>query len=480
MLRLHAENLAHGARKAAPWSRTASVAPRGLGSSRAVRSPPVPIYPQTMLELIDGRDQGAPVYIPRPAPAGRAADPVADVEAIVADVRLRGDAALLALTERFDHARLTSETLRVEPGLIKRATELVRPELIDALEALAGRLGRTCERQLPSGWSERSDTQLVGELMRPFRRVGIYAPGGRAAYPSSVIMAAVPARVAGVETLALCSPPNGRGEIAEAVLAACSVAGIEEVYRMGGAQAIAAFAYGTETVRPVEKIVGPGNTYVTLAKRQVRGWVGVDAEAGPTELVVIADDTAAPEVVAADLVAQAEHGPLGSHVLITWTMEIAEAVMVQLELAVARHERSEDVENALIEGGRAVLVRDLPHAMDTANAFAPEHLQLMFAGAPEALGDVRNAGAVFIGPGSPVPVGDYAGGTNHILPTGGSARWSSGLGAQDFVKRIYFSATQPGALEDLAAHIDALAEAEGLPGHARAVRARLGGPGALL
>lgn len=426
-----------------------------------------------MLELIDGRDQGAPIHIARPAPAGRAADPEADVRAIVEDVRGRGDAAVLTLTERFDHARLAPERLRVEPEVIERAVKLVRPELIDALKALDTRLNRTCERQLPSGWMERSGSELVGELIRPFRRVGIYTPGGRAAYPSSVIMAAVPARVARVGALALCSPPDARGEIAEAVLAACSVAGIDEVYRMGGAQAIAAFAYGTETVRPVEKIVGPGNTYVTLAKRQVRGWVGVDAEAGPTELVVIADGTAAPEVVAADLVAQAEHGPLGTHVLITWEPEVAEAVMTHLELAVTRHERSEDVENTLTEGGRAVLVRDLAHAMDTANAFAPEHLQLMFAGALEALDAVRNAGAVFVGPNSPVPVGDYAGGTNHILPTGGSARWSSGLGAQDFIKRIYVSGVEPEALAQLAPHIDALAEAEGLPGHARAVRVRL-------
>lgn len=433
-----------------------------------------------MLELLDGRDQGAPVHIARPTPAGRAAGPDADVKTIVDDVRLRGDAAVLALTERFDHARLTPEKLRVEPEVIAHAVKLVRPELIDALKSLDARLSRTCERQLPSGWMERSGSELVGELIRPFRRVGIYTPGGRAAYPSSVVMAAVPARVAGVGTVALCSPPDGRGEIAEAVLAACSVAGIDEVYRMGGAQAIAAFAYGTETVRPVEKIVGPGNTYVTLAKRRVRGWVGVDAEAGPTELVVIADGTAAPEVAAADLVAQAEHGPLGAHVLITWEPEVAEAVMTHLELAVARHERSEDVENALIEGGRAVLVRDLAHAMDTANAFAPEHLQLMFAGALDALDGVRNAGAVFVGPNSPVPVGDYAGGTNHILPTGGSARWSSGLGAQDFVKRIYVSGVEPQALAQLAPHIDALAEAEGLPGHARAVRARLGSGKGLL
>jgi histidinol dehydrogenase len=426
-----------------------------------------------MLEIIDARDQRGPVHVPRPKPVGPEGDPTKTVDEIIDDVRLRGDAALLDHTQRLDRARLTAEDLRVDDTTIEKARSLVRPEVIDALEVMAARLRRTCERQLPETWLEREDDELVGELIRPLRRVGIYAPGGRATYPSTVVMAAVPAQVAGVEGIALCSPPSPGGEIAEAVLAAAAVIGVDEVYRMGGAQAIAAFAYGTDSVRPVEKIVGPGNIYVTLAKRSVRGWVGTDSDAGPTEIAIVADDTASPDVLAADIVAQAEHGPLGAHVLITPSAELAERVNAALEIEVARHERPEDVENALIEGGCTVVVRDLSQAIDTANAFAPEHLELVCAGALDLLDEVRNAGAVFVGASSPVSMGDYVAGTNHILPSGGAARWSSGLGVGDFVKRIYVSGLEPSALERLAPHVDALAEAEGLPAHARAVWARL-------
>jgi histidinol dehydrogenase len=427
-----------------------------------------------MLEMIDGRDQATPVYIPRPRPAARGRGPEDAVRAIVDEVRLKGDGALLHYTESFDKVRLRPEEIRVDPAAIARARSLVRPELIDALEVMAERVRRTCERQVQESWLEQRGDEMLGELIRPLRRAGAYVPGGRAAYPSTVIMASVPARVAGVEGIAVCSPPGPGGDIPEVVLAACAVAGVTEIYRMGGAQAIAALAYGTSSVRPVEKIVGPGNVYVTLAKRAVAGWVGVDSEAGPTEIAIVADDTAAPDVLAADLVAQAEHGPLGTHALITWVPELANKVVDLIEAEVALHERPDDVENALIEGGRAVLVRDRRHAIETANAFAPEHLQLVFAGALDVLDDIRNAGAVFVGSMSPVSAGDYVAGTNHILPSGGTARFSSGLGVQDFVKRIYVCGLEGAALERLAPHVDALAEAEGLHAHGRAVDVRLG------
>lgn len=426
-----------------------------------------------MLELIDGRDQMTPVHVSRPRPAPTKDSPQERVKEAVAAVRLGGDSALLDLTDRLDGVRLDAGALRVNEETINKSRALVRPELIDAFEVMSERLRSTCERQRPESWFDDRADERVGELIRPLRRVGVYVPGGSPAYPSSVIMAAVPARVAGVESVAVASPPNGSGEIGEPVLAACAVAGVTEVYRMGGAQAIAALAYGTETVRPVEKIVGSGDLFVALAKREVRGWVGVDTEAGPTEIVVIADESSDPQVIAADLVAHAEHGPHGTHVLITWAADLAERVMAALELLVVSHPRGEDVENALTEGGRAVLVRDLAHAMDTANAFAPEHLELCFDGAEDALDLVRNAGAVFVGPWSPVSVGDYVAGTNNVLPTGGAARWGSGLGVVDFVKRIYVSELQTTALARLAPHIDALAEAEGLPAHASAVRMRL-------
>lgn len=426
-----------------------------------------------MLELIDARDAQAPVHISRPRPVGRARDPMDAVVEIVEAVRARGDEALIELTERFDGARLTSETLRVPEAEIRKAVDLVRPELIDALEVMAERLRTTCERQRPEPWLDRREDEFVGELIRPLRRVGVYAPGGRATYPSSVIMAAVPAGVAGVGAIAVATPPDGGGRLPEPVLAACAVAGVTEVYRMGGAQAVAAFAYGTETVRPVDKIVGPGNIYVTLAKRAVQGWVGTDSEAGPTELLVLADETADPEAVALDLIAQAEHGPNGSHVLVTWAPDLARQVSERLELMVSMHPRAEDVENALIEGGRAVLVRDAEQGIETSNAFAPEHLQMSFAGAEERLDAISSAGSVFVGTTSPVPVGDYVGGTNHVLPSGGTARWASGLGVNDFLKRIYVSGYEPSALARLVPHVEALAEAEGLPTHADAVNVRL-------
>ena len=430
-----------------------------------------------MLEVIDGRDQMTPPHIPRPRPAGDAKGrPEDSVKTIVNDVRMNGDDALIEHTARLDNVRLTPDRLKVDPEAIAKSRSLVRPELIDALEVMTERLRTTCERQLPEPWMDRREDEFVGELIRPIRRVGVYVPGGRASYPSSVIMAATPARVAGVEGIAVCSPPGPGGEIADAVLAACSVAGIDEVYRMGGAQAIAAFAYGTQSVRPVEKIVGPGNVYVTAAKRMVSGWVGTDTQAGPTEIAIVADGGADARVIASDLVAQAEHGPLGAHVLITWSPELAERVSSALELQVGSHERPEDVENALIEGGVAVLVRDVDHALAAANAFAPEHLQLMFPGALDYLDAVRNAGSVFVGADSPSSVGDYVGGTNHVLPTGGAARWSSGLGVNDFLKRIYVSGFERSTLERLAEHVDAIAEAEGLNGHARAVHLRLGDP----
>ena len=427
-----------------------------------------------MLELIDGREQMTPVHIPRPRPVDSGGDPARAVANIIEDVRLRGDAALVELTQRFDGASLDAQSLRVEEDVIERSRSLVRPEVIDALEVMKERLRATCERQLGESWSDDRGDERIGEMVRSLRRVGVYVPGGRAPYPSSVLMGVVPAQVAGVDGIVVASPPSPAGEIAEPILAACAVAGVSEVYRMGGAQAIAALAYGTESVRPVEKVVGPGNVYVTLAKRAVAGWVGIDAEAGPTELAIVADDSADPRVVAADLVAQAEHGPNGTHVLITWTPELIEKVTHLLEFELAAHPRYDDVENALIEGGRAVLVRDVEHGLDTANAFGAEHLQLVFEGARESLERVRNAGAVFLGPFSPVPAGDYVAGTNHVLPTGGTARFASGLSARDFQKRIYVCDLEESSLARLAPHVRALAEAEGLPGHSRAVDLRTG------
>ena len=429
-----------------------------------------------MLELIDGRAQTTPVHIPRPRPVFGGGDPETIVRDIVDDVRLRGDAALVDHSARLEGTRVEPDRLRVDAGTIRKARDLVRPELVDALEVMAERLRSVCEHQLPRAWSDERPDEMVGELVVPLRRIGLYVAGGPRAYASSIVMGAVPAQVAGVEGIAVASPAGQRPEVAEPVLAACAILGIDEVYRVGGAHAIAALAYGTETVRPVDKIVGSGDVYVTLAKRRTGGWVGTGPEAGPPEVAVVADVTADPRVVAADLVAQAEHGANGTHVLITWAPELVDRVNTALDLMVATHERPDDVENALTEGGRAVLVADVDHAIDTLNAFAPEHVELMFDGDDQALPRVRNAGAVFVGASSPVAAGDYVGGTNHLLPGGGAARWSSGLSARDFVKHVYVSSLRPGALERLVDHVDALSEAEGLHAHGRAVRLRLRDP----
>ena len=425
-----------------------------------------------MLESIDGRETLGPVHITRPLTGGEAAL-AASVAEIVSEVRSRGDAAVAEMTLRFDGVEVPAERLRVTQGEIDAARAATDPLLLEALEAMATRLRATAQRGLPAGWIDRQDGRFTGELVVPLRRAGLYVPGGRASYPSSVIMAAVPAQVAGVEGIAVTSPPGPEGEIPREVLAACGIAGVAEVYRMGGAQAIAAFAFGTETVRPVEKIVGPGNAYVTAAKRLVQGTVGIDSEAGPTEIMVIAGADASAEVIAADLIAQAEHGPHGSHVLVTWEPDLAAEVMNALDLLVPLHPRAEALENALTEGGIAVLVRDLDHALETANAFGPEHLQLEISDAEVLLARIWNAGSVFAGPWTPVAVGDYAGSTNHVLPSGGTSRFSSGLSARDFVKTIYVSGLDRSGLAELAPHIRALADAEGLPGHATSVDLRL-------
>jgi histidinol dehydrogenase len=426
-----------------------------------------------MLESIDGRETLGPVHITRPLTGEDEAVLAGSVAEIVSEVRRRGDAAVTALTLRFDGAEVPAERLRVTPDEIEAAREATDPSLLEALEAMATRLRKTAKRGLPAGWIDREAGRFTGELVVPLRRAGLYVPGGRASYPSSVIMAAIPAQVAGVEGIAVASPPGSEGDISSEVLAACSIAGVTEVYRMGGAQAIAAFAYGTKTVRPVEKIVGPGNAYVTVAKRLVQGTVGIDSEAGPTEIMVIAGAEATAEVIAADLIAQAEHGPHGSHVLVTWEPDLAAEVMNALDLQVPLHPRGEAVENALTEGGVAVLVRDLDQAVETANAFGPEHLQLEIPDPQAVLERIWNAGAVFAGPWTPVAVGDYAGTTDHVLPSGGTSRFSSGLSARDFVKTIYVSGVDRTGLEELAPHIRALAEAEGLPAHATSVDLRL-------
>ena len=414
--------------------------------------------------------------LPRPAAPGRG--PVEAVRAILAQVQGGGDGAVRDCTRRFDGVEI--DDLRVPQPDLKTALEAMPTALRDALEAAQDAIAVFHQHQVRVDSRVERDGVVVRELRRPIGRAGIYAPGGRARYPSTVLMCAVPARVAGVGELVLCVPPEADGRVADVTLAAAALSGVDEVYRCGGAQAVAAMAYGTESMRAVDVIVGPGNVYVALAKREVAasGLVGIpNGYAGPSEVVVVADGTAPVEYAAIDVVVQAEHGPDGLAWLVTWSDEVADAVTEAVARMVAESPRRADLEATLSGGGYAVVVDGPEEAITVANAVAPEHLELMCAGAEDLLPLVRHAGAVFCGPFAPASVGDYIAGPSHVLPTFGSARFASGLRVDDFVRDIHAITLDEAALARVAPHVAALADAEGLAAHAESVAVR-GAPGA--
>jgi histidinol dehydrogenase len=379
------------------------------------------------------------------------------VRGIVDDVRARGDAALRELTTRFDG--WSDGAFRIPRAALTEALQDSEPTFRDALAFAAGRIRAYHERQVVEGPRIPGDGIELEEIVRPVDRAGLYVPGGRAAYPSTVLMTAIPAQVAGVRELALCVPAGADGTVAAPTLAAAALVGIEEVYRVGGAQAVAALAYGTESIRAVDVIVGPGNVYVAAAKRMVTGDVGIDALAGPSEIVVVADASAPPEFVGADLAAQAEHGPGGSAVLVTWDEHVADAVETRLD-------------DVVRDSATVVLVDGPEQAMAVVNTIAPEHVELM-TGDPDALVPlVRNAGAVFVGAWAPAAVGDYVAGVNHVLPTARTARFASALRVDMFCKHIHVVRVTPDGLDAVSGHVEALAEAEGLPAHGRSVALR--------
>jgi len=396
------------------------------------------------------------------------------VAAILEDVQRRGDAAVLDATARFDgHHAPSMAALRVTPDELAAAWARLPVSLREALRRSADNIRTFHERQREVGYEERDpDGSWRALRVQPLERVGVYVPGGRAAYPSSVLMNVVPAVVAGVPDIVLVVPAPG-GARSDAVLGAAHLAGATEVWAIGGAQAVAALAFGTESIRPVDKIVGPGNRYVTEAKRQVFGTVAIDGLAGPTEVLVIADATAPPRYVAADLLAQAEHDPDAEAILVTPDRRLAEAVRRELAALVERSPRAAVVRVSLAAHGRVVLVPDMDAAVAWANRRAPEHLELLVADPEAWLPKIRHAGAVFLGVNTPEPVGDYLAGPNHVLPTGGTARWASPLGVYDFIKRSSVLRYSRERLVRDAPAILALAEAEGLSGHADAVRVRL-------
>jgi len=395
------------------------------------------------------------------------------VRAILEDVRRRGDAALFEYTERFDGLRLDAEVLRVTEAESDAALRELDPATREALRLAAERIEAFHRRQLRESWfTHEEGVGVLGQLVRPLARVGLYVPGGTAAYPSTVLMNAVPARVAGVGELIICTPAGRDRAVPPAVLVAARLAGVREIFRVGGAQAVAAMAFGTETIRPVDKIVGPGNIYVATAKRMVFGVVGIDMVAGPSEVLVVADGRARADWIAADLLAQAEHDPLASAVCVTPCSDLAEAVRTEVGVQLEALPRAHVARAALEAFGAVILVEDLPEAIRLANRIAPEHLELQVRDPWALLPRVRSAGALFLGDHTPEVAGDYLAGPNHVLPTGGTARFSSPLSVEDFQSRCSLLSLDPEALHRWRDPVTRLARLEGLEAHARSIEKR--------
>jgi histidinol dehydrogenase len=393
------------------------------------------------------------------------------VARILSDVRRDGDAALLAYNERIDGASIAE--LRVTKDEIAGAWENTEVALRDALQAAADRIRIFHEKQYQRSWIDwDSEGGALGQIIRPLQRVGLYAPGGRAPYPSSLLMAAVPARVAGVPEIVVTSPPGVGGRVSDLILAAAKVAEVDAVFKVGGAQAIGALAYGTESVPRVDKIAGPGNLFVMLAKRRVYGQVAIDGLPGPTETLIVADESAVPALVAADLLAQAEHDVLASPICVTPSRALADRVQIEVARQMEDLERAEIIAQALRGQGGIVLVADLAQALDLANEYAPEHLCLLVQDAWSWLGKVHNAGGVFVGEAASEALGDYVVGPAHIMPTGGTARFSSPCNVWDFVKMTSIFAPAESTAHRLSVTAVRLAEAEGLTAHAAAIRRR--------
>lgn len=413
--------------------------------------------------------------LPRPDVGGD--EPLGVVRDIIADVRGRGDAALIELTDRFDGVDLAS--VRVPADDIDAAAGTLDPALLDALRDAAESIRAYHETEMrgPHRWVNPDTGVAITSRYVPVERVGCYVPGGRAVYPSTVLMTAIPARMAGVTEVALCVPPSAETKgVSPIVLAAARIAGVDEVYAVGGAQAIAAMAYGTETVRPVDIICGPGNRYVALAKQEVAGRVGVAAAfAGPSEVVVVADASVDPAWVAMDIMVQVEHGPDGLGWLVSWDEGVLRRVMSELDRLTAAAPRAADIRASLAGSGYAVLVDGPAQALAVSDFIAPEHLELLCDGADDLADRVRNAGAIFCGPFGAASMGDYAAGPSHVLPTHSSARFASALGVGDFVRHQHIVSLDADAFLRLAPTVERLAQAEGLPAHAASVAMRVDG-----
>lgn len=393
------------------------------------------------------------------------------VNQIIEDVIQKGDQAVLDWTAQLDG--VTLDTFKVSGSEMEEAVCQTDESFMEILKEAKENIWNFHQKQKQNSWMHHEGEEIVlGQLITPIERVGIYVPGGKAAYPSTVLMNAIPAKVAGVRSIAMVTPPQANGKVHPHILAAAMIAGIDEIYKIGGAQAIAALAYGTKTIMPVHKIVGPGNIYVARAKKRVFGKVDIDMIAGPSEICVIADQSADPRFVAADLISQAEHDERASAILITPSIDLAEAVSEEVQKQIEQRERKEIIRKAIAQYGSIFVAEDLDMAIKIANELAPEHLELVVENPFEMLWKVKNAGAIFLGSYAPEPLGDYFAGPNHTLPTNGTAKFSSPLGVDDFIKKssvIYYGKN---ALENVKDKIADFAEKEGLDAHANSIKVR--------
>jgi histidinol dehydrogenase len=395
-----------------------------------------------------------------------------DVEAIISRVVRNGDTALMELTEKFDKARLESKDLRVTPKEIEEAYKAVGKERLAALQFMKNKVSSFEKRMLMQVDFTSQEGVATKNVLRPIEGVGCYVPGGQAAYPSTLIMTVVPAKVAGVPRIVVCSPPNAEGKINALVLVAADLCGVSEIYKVGGAQAIAAMAYGTETIQPVKKVVGPGSKYVTMAKILVSKDVAIDMPAGPSEVLILADETANAQLIALDMISQAEHGADSVAGLITTSAKLAEEAQRWLKKTTAVAERGEIVAEALEKSGFIITCKDMAEAVELANVFAPEHVEVMTRNPEKVAEKITSAGLILVGSYSPVALSDYASGTNHVLPTGGFGHAFSGLSALDFVRRISIVESSKEGLQRVREYVKVLTEAENLPNHYKAVEAR--------
>jgi histidinol dehydrogenase len=427
------------------------------------------------MKIIDSQQKDVITEIKRIVNRGETAteEVASAVREVVERVRREGDPALLEYTEKFDKVKLTLKDIRVSPDEIASAYEKVEARKVNALKLAAQNIRAFHEKQKISSWvNQETDGVILGQLARPIRSAGIYVPGGKACYPSSVLMNTIPAKVAGVEHLVMCSPVPG-GTLNPYILVAADIAGVSEIYKVGGAQAVAAMAYGTATIPKVDKIVGPGNIYVATAKRYVFGQVDIDMIAGPSEILIIADHSADPVFVASDLLSQAEHDELASSLLITTSRDLAERVTAEIERQLANLSRKEIARKAIDRFGAVVIVPDLREAAEVSNLIAPEHLELAVEKPFELLGSIRNAGAIFLGHYTPESVGDYVAGPNHVLPTGGTARFFSPLSTDSFMKKSSLLFYTREGLDKVGEAVMQIADVEGLEAHGNTIKVRM-------